>query len=60
MAARRYANRGQGAVVWFIGEDKTRYRFTEELPITFYVGGDPADLDSLCSYLTKIGVQFAP
>ena len=53
-----YTDKGQGVVVWFIGEDKTRYRFTQELPITFYVGGDPADLDHLCNHLTKMRVQF--
>ncbi len=55
-----YPNKGRGVVVWFIGEDGARHRFTQELPVTFYVGGGPSGLSSLCSHLTKLRVQFRP
>ena len=53
-----YADPGRGAIVWFIGEDGTRYCFTQNLPITFYAGGEWRDLQNLCAYLGKLGLRF--
>ncbi|MEX2144287.1 MAG: hypothetical protein WD740_06805, partial [Anaerolineales bacterium] len=53
-----YTNNGRGAVVWFLGEDGTRYRFTQDLAITFYAGGAQADLDDLCDHIKKMRVPF--
>ena len=53
-----YADKGKGAVVWFICEDGRRLRFIQDLAITFYVGGDQHDLRRLCEYLTRSRLRF--
>lgn len=53
-----YTDKGRGVVVWFIGENGKRYRFTQELAVIFYVGGAQAELDEFCQHLKKIRAQF--
>lgn len=53
-----YADKGKGAVVWFVCEDGRRLRFTQDLAITFYVGGDSQELQRLCEYLRKTRLRF--
>lgn len=53
-----YADKGRGAVVWFISEDGRRLRFAQDLPITFYVGGDWQEVRHLCEYLKKTRLRF--
>ncbi|MGH2583168.1 MAG: DNA polymerase domain-containing protein [Anaerolineales bacterium] len=53
-----YADPGSGAVVWFIGEDGNRYRFTQDLSIIFYAGGESLDLQNLCVHLRRLGLDF--
>jgi DNA polymerase-2 len=48
-----YADRKDGLVVWFIGEDGQRYCFRQEFPIHFYVGGDRSELRAMWRYLRK-------
>jgi DNA polymerase-2 len=53
-----YADKGRGAVIWFICEDGRRLRLTQDLTITFYVGGGWQELRRLCEYLTKSHLRF--
>ncbi len=53
-----YADRGKGAVVWFIGEDGGRYRFTQAIPVVFYVGGAQSELERLSRHLQRLGLKF--
>ncbi|MEX1247578.1 MAG: DNA polymerase domain-containing protein [Anaerolineales bacterium] len=53
-----YADRGKGVVLWLVGQDGRRYRFTQNQAATFYVGGEQADLSTLCAYLKKRAVHF--
>jgi DNA polymerase-2 len=46
-----YADPEQGAVVWLLGDDGGRYRFHQPFPVTFYAGGDPAQLRLAWRYL---------
>lgn len=46
-----YADQGRGAVVWIVTEDGKRLRLTQELPVTFYVGGDLQRIRALYAYL---------
>lgn len=48
-----YPDPGRGVVVWFIGSDNVRYRFTQTLAVCFYVGGNQYELDVLCTYLER-------
>ncbi len=40
-----------GLVIWFIGEDGNRYRFSTPFPLTFYAAGDPRRVDALEKHL---------
>lgn len=53
-----YPDKGRGAVVWFVSEDGRRLRFTQDLAITFYVGGDWHEVASLCEFLKKTRLRF--
>ncbi len=53
-----YADRGKGAVVWFVCEDGRRLRFVQDLAITFYVGGEPRVLRQLCEHLNRSHLRF--
>jgi DNA polymerase-2 len=53
-----YPDKGKGAVIWFVGEDGQRLRFTQDLSITFYIGGEQAELTQLCAYLRKSCIRF--
>jgi len=53
-----YPDPGKGVVVWLIGEDGKRYRLTQNLPVMFYVGGEPGELTRLCAYLKKQLLNF--
>lgn len=53
-----YADQGKGAVVWFIGEDGRRLRFTQDLPITFYVDGERQEMANLVKHLSKAHLRF--
>lgn len=53
-----YFDIGKGAVIWFVSEDGQRLRFVQDLPITFYVGGDLQQREQLCEYLKKSRLQF--
>ncbi len=48
-----YPDRGKGVVVWFVGEDGARSRFTQDFGVTFYAGGDWQELRRLIDFLTK-------
>lgn len=53
-----YADKGKGAVVWFVCEEGRRRRFVQDLPITFYVGGNGYEVTRLCGYLKKTRLHF--
>jgi len=53
-----YPDPGRGAVVWLVGQDGVRYRFTQDLPITFYVGGEAQELNRLWSQLKRSSLSF--
>jgi DNA polymerase-2 len=53
-----YADKGQGAVVWLIKDDGSHYRFTQDLSVTFYVGGDKYRLEELDDHLKGLPVHF--
>lgn len=53
-----YADKGRGAVVWFVCDDGRRLRFVQDLTITFYVGGDAREQEQLCEYLKKSHLRF--
>src|SRR3972149_6790723 len=55
-----YADKGKGAVVWFVCDDGRRLRFVQDLTITFYVGGGAREQEQLCEYLKKSRLQFEP
>lgn len=46
---------GDGLVIWFIGEDGRRYRFTRPFPLTFYVAGESGRLHRLARMLAGRG-----
>ncbi|MEK6255910.1 MAG: hypothetical protein N2C13_01160, partial [Chloroflexota bacterium] len=50
-----YPDEADGAVLWLLGEDKTRYRLTEEFPTTFYATGSASRLSALRSHLQDFG-----
>ena len=53
-----YPDPGKGAVVWLIGKDSVRYRLTQDLPVTFYVGGETQELNRLWSQLKRSSLNF--
>jgi DNA polymerase-2 len=53
-----YADKGKGAVVWFVCEGGRRLRFVQDLAITFYVGGDSREQELLCEHLKKLHLRF--
>ena len=46
-----YADEQDGLVLWFLGEDGQRHRFSQAFPITFYVAGPFPRLRELWRYL---------
>jgi DNA polymerase-2 len=48
-----YPDRDKGVVVWFVGEDGSRSRFTQNFGVTFYAGGDWQELRRLSAFLAK-------
>ena len=48
-----YADPRDGAVVWFIGEDGRRHRFTQHFPVEFYLAGKPAQLRAAWRWLRR-------
>lgn len=48
-----YANPHKGATVWLLCEDGHRYRFTQDFPVTFYLGGNQKELGKLKDFLQK-------
>lgn len=53
-----YPDPGLGVVVWLVGEDGCRYRLTQHLAVTFYVGAEPPELTKLCAHLKKSSLIF--
>ena len=52
-----YADKEDGAVVWFIGEDGQRYRLLHDFPITFYLAGAAEQLRAAWKYLRRAWPQ---
>ncbi|MBU1661343.1 MAG: hypothetical protein KKD28_07705, partial [Chloroflexi bacterium] len=52
-----YARSGEGVVLWLLGEDGIRYRFTSIFPVTFYAAGSPVQLRALWKHLKSQPVQ---
>ncbi len=48
-----YPDKKEGAVVWFVGEDGRRYRFTHLIPAVFYAAGKNSELRSLWEFCKK-------
>jgi DNA polymerase-2 len=51
-----YEDTREGAVLWLLGEDGSRYRLRHSLPVTFYAAGPPARLRQLWCYLQNQAV----
>jgi DNA polymerase-2 len=56
-----YPDKKEGAVVWFIGQDGGRYRFTHLIPAVFYAAGENTELRSLWEFCKKqkLNVQLS-
>ncbi|MEX1071126.1 MAG: DNA polymerase domain-containing protein, partial [Anaerolineales bacterium] len=48
-----YPDKREGAVVWFIGADNRRYRFTHMIPAAFYAAGENSELRDLWKFCKK-------
>jgi DNA polymerase-2 len=48
-----YADPRDGAVVWFIGEDGQRHRFTQQFPVDFYLAGERDQLRAAWRWLQR-------
>lgn len=48
-----YPDKRDGAVVWFIGEDGRRHRFTHLIPAVFYAAGENSEFRSLWEFCKK-------
>ncbi|MEA3351016.1 MAG: DNA polymerase domain-containing protein, partial [Chloroflexota bacterium] len=46
-----YTRSGQGVILWLLGDNEIRYRFTTAFPITFYAAGASSRLRELWKYL---------
>lgn len=50
----------EGLVVWFVGEDGERHRYTRPFPLTFYAAGDTRRVDQLeASLRSQRGVRLS-
>lgn len=48
----------RGLALWFLGEDGSRRRFTQPLPVTFYAAGTPARMQALGRELASQPIQL--
>ncbi len=53
-----YAHPKHGIILWLVGEDKKPHSFTQQFPITFYVGGPFHRLRQLWKFLQEKPVRL--
>lgn len=54
-----YAEKAKGAVVWLVTNDGRRIRLTQDLPITFYAGGDWQEITRMCEFLKTVECEVS-
>jgi DNA polymerase-2 len=53
-----YPDARAGVVLWFVGEDGTRYRLRQTFPVTFYVAGPLPELRQVWRWLSAQPVEL--
>ncbi len=53
-----YADRQDGAVIWLVGENGKRHRFTQAFPVSFFVAGPAEMLRALWVFLQNLNIAL--